>query len=49
MMKFTTEEQKKEWLLKLPQGVIFPGYTNQRGTDLASLQMRRLGRRRLHH
>jgi 3-oxocholest-4-en-26-oyl-CoA dehydrogenase alpha subunit len=42
MMKFSTEEQKKEWLPKIAAGALFAlGYTEPNaGTDLASLQMR---------
>jgi len=42
MMKFATEEQKKEWLPKIAAGALFSlGYTEPNaGTDLASLQMR---------
>ena len=42
MIKFGTEEQKKEWLPKIAAGALFAlGYTEPNaGTDLASLQMR---------
>jgi len=42
MMRFGTEEQKKEWLPKISAGALFAlGYTEPNaGTDLASLQMR---------
>ena len=42
LMRFGTEEQKKEWLPKIAAGALFAlGYTEPNaGTDLASLQMR---------
>ena len=42
LMKFGTDEQKKEWLPKISKGALFAlGYTEPNaGTDLASLQMR---------
>jgi hypothetical protein len=42
LMRFGTEEQKKEWLPKIAAGALFSlGYTEPNaGTDLASLQMR---------
>jgi len=51
MMKFTTEEQKKEWLPKIAAGALFSlGYTEPNaGTDLASLQMRAVSDATLHH
>ena len=42
LMRFGTEEQKREWLPKIAAGALFAlGYTEPNaGTDLASLQMR---------
>src|SRR5271157_2533964 len=42
LMRFGTEEQKKEWLPKIAAGALFSlGYTEPNaGTELASLQMR---------